>query len=98
MAKRAATLLSYTIHHYLYYNIVTHISIRPTLREEEKQHYANSPGKALTERMGSQGQRHGARARRNPGVCGLSRALQICIANEWSLSQGAFTWVLQGPL
>lgn len=41
---------------------------------------------------------HRARARRNPGVCGKSRALQISIANERSLSQCVFTWILQGLL
>lgn len=55
-------------------------------------HHTNSPVKP-----GTRDQRHGARARRNPGVCGKSRAFHICMANEWSLSQGVFTWVFQGP-
>lgn len=38
------------------------------------------------------------RARRDPGVCGKSRALQISISNERSLSQCVFTWYSQGPL
>lgn len=39
-----------------------------------------------------------ARARRDPGVCGESRALQISIADERSLSQCVFTWYSQGLL
>lgn len=70
----------------------SHVSIQPTLREAEKQHYANFPSKAPTERTGTQDQRDGDRARRKRGACGSSRALQICIANEWSLSQGAFSF------
>lgn len=39
-----------------------------------------------------------ARAMRDPALCGKSRALQISIANERSLSQCVFTRYLQGLL
>lgn len=45
--------------------------------------------------QGSDGRAQSRRAERNSGFCGNSRALQISIANERSLSQCVFTRISQ---
>lgn len=63
--------------------------INPVNQKEEDEDSGLWRQKATAQRAG---------ARRDPGVCGESRALQISIANERSLSQCVFTRYLQGPL